>query len=69
MATIVLNYDPNRYWEEFLKGNNIRHDNYINDNKRFILYYYDDFHLLKIGFEFGIFYQLKMSSHATNDVQ
>ena len=66
MATIILNYDPNRYWEEFLKSNNIRHDQYVNDPKRFILYYYDDFHLLKIGFEFGLFYQLKNLQNEPN---
>lgn len=66
MATIVLNYDPNRYWEEFLKSNNIRHDQYVNDPKRFILYYYDEFHLLKIGFEFGLFYQLKNLQNEPN---
>ena len=66
MATIVLNYDTNGYWHEFLTTNNIRHDQYINDPKRFILYYYDDFHIMKIGYEFGLFYQLKMMQNEPN---
>ena len=66
MATIVLNYDPNRYWEEFLTKNHLRHETFANDSKRFILYYYDEFHLLKIGFEFGLFYQLKTLQNEPN---
>ena len=66
MATIVLNYDPNRYWDEFLTKNHLRHDTYSNDPKRFILYYYDEFHLLKIGFEFVLFYQLKTLKNEPN---
>lgn len=60
MATIVLAYDPDMYWDQFLKLHNIRHDTYVNDPKKFILYYYDEFHLLKLGFEFGMFYNKKI---------
>ena len=66
MATIVIAYDPERYWDEFLKKHHLRHETFANDDKRFILYFYDEFHLLKIGFEFGLFYQTKNSSYAAN---
>lgn len=69
MATIVLNYDPNRYWDEFLKSYNIRHDNICNDKNKFILYYYDPFHLMKIGYEFGLYCSLKTLANESSNVQ
>ena len=66
MATIVLAYDPDRYWDQFLKKHHLRHENFANDDQKFILYFHDEFHLLKIGFEFGIFFNQKNIENATN---
>jgi hypothetical protein len=38
----------------------IRHEKIFNDDSKFILYYESDYHLLKMGFEFGLFYQKKI---------
>jgi hypothetical protein len=51
----MLNYDPMGYWKEFLNVYHIRHEKIYNDEKKFILYYESEFHLLKLGFEFGLF--------------
>lgn len=69
MATIVLAYDPNMYWDEFLKKYNLRHELIFNDPNKFILYYYDDFHILKIGYEFGLFCQKKLMEDAIQQSQ
>lgn len=60
MATIIIKYDPDRYWEQFLHIYRIRHEKIHNDDSRFILYYDTDHYLLKIGYEFGLFYQKKI---------
>jgi hypothetical protein len=60
MATIMVKYDPDGYWEQFLHIYMIRHEKIFNDDSKFILYYESDYHLLKIGYEFGLFYQKKM---------
>ena len=66
MKSIILLYDPNHYWEDFMLLYNIRHDNVINDKEKFILYYFDEYHLLKLGFEFGQFYSLKIAKNEPN---
>jgi hypothetical protein len=60
MATIIVKYDHDRYWEQFLNIYMIRHEKIFNDDSKFILYYESDYHLLKMGFEFGLFYQKKI---------
>ena len=42
MATIVLAYDPDRYWDQFLKKHHLRHETFANDDQKFILYFHDD---------------------------
>lgn len=64
MATITLKYDPKRYWDEFLDLYSIRHEKIHNDNSKFILYYESDFHLLKLGYEFGMYAQKKLMYEA-----
>jgi hypothetical protein len=66
MATILLKYDPNKYWDHFLKCYQIRHEKIVNDDSKFILYYRDDFELMKLGFQFGMFVQKKLQNEKTN---
>ena len=57
MATIILNYDKRNLWEKFLEKYPIRHETIVNDKNRFILYYQDEYELIQIGFNFGMFAQ------------
>jgi hypothetical protein len=66
MATILLKYDPQRYWDQFLNQHCIRHEKIVNDDSKFILYYRDDFDLLKLGFQFGAYVQKKLQNEKTN---
>lgn len=60
MASIVIAYDLDRLWEQFLKNYNIRHDTIVGDNTKFILYYENDHHLMHISFQFGRYFELQM---------
>ena len=66
MMTMIIKKDSNGWWDLFLKMYNIRHDHVLNDETKFILYYEHEQHLMHIAFNFGVFYQQKLSNHAAN---
>lgn len=68
MASIVIAYDIDRIWDHFLKEMNIRHDTIIGDDRKFILYYQDEHHLMHIAFQFGRYFELKLQN-LIKDVQ
>ena len=69
MATITIKVDPKGYWNEFLDLYNIRHERIHNDETKFILYYESDFHLLKLGYEFGMYAQKQLMYEAIKVTQ
>ena len=60
MASIVIAYDLDKIWDRFLKDYNIRHDTIVGDDRKFILYYENDHHLMHISFQFGRYFELQM---------
>jgi hypothetical protein len=66
MASIVIIYDRERIWDEFLTRYAVRHEKICNDDTKFILYYIDEHHLMSISFQFGMFFQLKQIKETQN---
>jgi hypothetical protein len=55
LATITLKYDKLKLWKKYLEKYPLRHETILNDPDKFILYYEDEYDLMSIGFNFGMY--------------